>query len=174
MPAVKALVKRTSGITLDEVECILGEIIPAALNCTTNGPDPDAGRLSPGSIQFDGSYVPNSSHNNEVAVWIFSNYYPERKGQLRATDERWLRKCFHAAYGREVSISFFVMMLEHTFWTSDVADPEFDGDMSMPAAIERAREALAANRATPRMPVREMKVKTWGLPQDVPSFWPEP
>lgn len=107
---------------------VCGEIVPAAFNS-------EQGPLTPGSIEFVPQRVSSAGLTVDVLLDIEAFDYPDRAN----IDERCaaIKSALRELFGR---YTFAVWgKLVKSGWASDSGDPEFDGDMSMPAAIERAR-----------------------------------
>jgi hypothetical protein len=107
-------------------------IVPAALNS-------DEGRLTPGSIEFDPRRVESEGILTvDVLIDIEAYHYRDRENlEERAENiKRALKVIFP-------DLTFAVWLkLVKAGWASDSVDPEFDGDMSMEAAIERVFETV--------------------------------
>ena len=119
-------------ITADELFVACREIVPAGFNSKM-------GPLTPGSIEFCADPVSNPSHITVVAfLYIEAFDYKDRRDlDYRAAMIRTaLRECFG-------SRTFAIWAkLVTAGWSSDSTDPDFDGDMSMDAAIARAKQAI--------------------------------
>ncbi len=107
------------------------EIVPAGFNSPM-------GQLTPGSIVF----ISNPTDPEGLTVDFFVEIEAFRYQDRENLDER--AEAIKAAL-REVfpDVTFAVWAkLVTAGWASDSIDPEFDGDMSMEAAIKRAQHAL--------------------------------
>lgn len=125
------LVRVTTTLDLPKLAAACSEIVPAAFNSPQ-------GRLSPGSIEFLGLITDKDCDvmSVDTFVEIEAFDYPDRATNL---DERCsavrqaLKELFpnhtFAVWGKLVKAG----------WSSDSSDPEFTGDMSMEAALERAK-----------------------------------
>lgn len=121
-------------ITENELFAACREIVPAGMH-SPKGP------LTPGSIEFCADPVSNPRHitvDAFLAIEAF-NYKDRRDLDYRAAMMRMaLSECFG---GRTFAVW---PKLVTAGWSSDSTDPDFDGDMSMDAAIERAKQAIKA------------------------------
>ncbi len=110
------------------------EIVPAGFNSPM-------GPLTPGSIKFCADPVTNPRHIVDDAFLDIEAFDFEDRRDL---DDRAkaikgaLKECFPGC-------TFAIWpKLVTAGWSSDSTDPDFDGDMSMNAAIERAKLAIKA------------------------------
>lgn len=121
-------------ITADELFVVCREIVPAGMHSPM-------GPLTPGSIEFCADPVSNPSHITVDAFLDIEafDYEDRRNLDERANNIRLgLRHLFG---GRNFAVW---PKLVTAGWSSDSTDPDFDGDMSMEAAIERAKQAIKA------------------------------
>ncbi len=134
MPLVKALLRPSADITEYDLFLACRHVMPAGYNSPK-------GRLTPGSIEFDARRVGNDNYLT-VDVLLEAEAFPyEDRENL---DDR----------AEMIKAALKKLFPEHTFavwpklvvagYASDSVDLEFDGDMSMPAALERARAAIGA------------------------------
>ena len=132
MPLTRALLDPNAKIREYDLYWALYEIIPAGFHC-------DEGRLTPGSIEFIPHRVSGSQWLTvDVVLDIEAFPYKEREN----LDER-AKNIKTALKGLFPGVTFAVWpKLVNAGWASDSSDPDFDGDMSMPAAIERAKRRL--------------------------------
>jgi hypothetical protein len=140
MPLVRAYIRSShrrellvlAGADLRALRAVCDEIVPAAFNS-------EQGPLMPGSIEFVLQHVSLASLTIDVLLDIEAFDYPDRAN----IDERCaaIKSALREVFGR---YTFAVWgKLVKAGWASDSSDPEFNDDMSMPAAIERARIAIA-------------------------------
>ena len=112
------------------------EIVPAGLN-SKQGP------LTPGSIEFIPMTV-NDGLNINVVIDIEAYFYEDRLADLSeryaSIEERAeaMKNAFNAIFP-DVTFAVFPKLVT-AGWSSDTEDPEFDGDMSLDAAIERYKQ----------------------------------
>lgn len=112
------------------------EIIPAGLN-SKQGP------LTPGSIEFIPTTV-ESGLNINVVIDIEAYFYEDRLADLSeryaTIEERAeaMKNAFNAIFP-DVTFAVFPKLVT-AGWSSDTTDSDFDGDMSMDAAIERYKK----------------------------------
>lgn len=132
MPLTRAYYRQNAGLIPDHLFEACREIVPAGLWS-------EMGQLTPGSIEF----IAYRSSSNHLTVDVFveieafayedRNNLDERAENIRAA----LKKLFP-------QLTFAVWpKLVNAGWAADSTDPEFDGDMSMEAAIARATVKLA-------------------------------
>lgn len=131
MPLVQA---RFNPATIKPSELFFAcrEIVPAGMNSPM-------GPLTPGSIKFcadptiDPRYIGVDAFI-DIEAYDYKDRRPldDRASLIREA----LRECFP---GHDFAVW---PKLVTAGWSSDDSDPEFDGDMSMPAAIERAKQAI--------------------------------
>lgn len=123
---------------VDNLRIACDEVVPAGLHS-------DQGQLTPGSIEFFAS--PKSDHDSmsaDVFVDIEAYYYDDREDtEYRSIMiKEALKQLFPG-------VSFAVWAkLVVAGWASDTPDPEFDGSMSMDAAVQRASFLLTEVRTT--------------------------
>jgi hypothetical protein len=121
------------------------EIIPAAMTC-------DEVMLTPGSIEFYNQQAVYGcgeyGQDVDVVIDIEASSTPSRSANR---DER-ATSIMDALHELAPQTTFAVhLKLVDACWLSDANDPDFDGDMSMEAAIERVRE-ITANVSGSRLP----------------------
>ena len=104
------------------------EIVPAGMNSKM-------GRLTPGSIEYFPHITSRMGMTVDVLIEIEAMYYKDRRNlNKRAKNiKAALKKLFP-----ELTFAVWPKLVQ-AGWASDSTDPEFDGDISMAAAIERAR-----------------------------------
>ena len=123
---------------VDNLNYACREIVPAEL-CT------EKGRLTPGSIEFFAEPQGRADEmTTDVFVDIEACWYDDREpAEAHSTN-------IHAALKQLFpGITFAVWVkLVNAGWASDSDDPEFNGDMSMEAAIKRAHWTLTELRTT--------------------------
>ncbi len=105
------------------------EIIPAGLNS-------ELGPLTPGSIEFIPMVVAKGLNIN-VVIDIEAYHYEDRAANIEERAEA-MKKAFNVLFP-DVTFAVFPKLVK-AGWSSDIEDPEFDGDMSIEAAIERHKE----------------------------------
>lgn len=132
MPLVRVIKQPHAGLYEDDLFEACREVVPAGLNSPM-------GPLTPGSIEFDAS---TSGRHKYLTVDVFLEIEAFSFEDRKNLDERAelikvaLKELFPG-------VTFAVWpKLVKAGWASDSTDPEFDGDMSMPAAIERARDKI--------------------------------
>lgn len=111
------------------------QIVPAAFNCSGDG------RLTPGSIRF---FCSTFTAQDEVPVDVFVDIeaydFPERADNLDARTNN----VMFALKELFPDLSFDIWpKLVKAGWATDVPDPDFEGDLSMEAAMDRARAVLS-------------------------------
>lgn len=122
------------GASDEELFIALREVVPAAFNS-------EEGPLTPGSIEFVPGRVEQSRFLTVACfIEVEALYYKDREN----LDER--AEAVRAAMKELFPWATFAVWpkLVTAGWASDSTDPEFDGDMSMEAAIDRAGDALLA------------------------------
>ena len=123
----------TTSIQLLQYAC--EEIIPAGLNSKM-------GPLTPGSIE----YIPTTVANGlsiDVVIDIEAYFYKDRAKNIEKR-AKLMKRAFNAIFP---NYSFAVFpKLVTAGWSSDTEDPEFDGNMSIEAAV--ARYKVRATRLT--------------------------
>jgi hypothetical protein len=136
MPMVRAYVmtyfdqhfrsSKTDKTSLQLLEHACKEIVPAGLNSKL-------GPLTPGSIEFISMTVESGLGIN-VVIDIEAYDYEDRAVDIEKRAAA-MKKAFKAIFP---AFTFAVFpKLVKAGWSSDTDDPEFDGDMSIEAAIER-------------------------------------
>lgn len=105
------------------------EIVPAGLNSKL-------GPLTPGSIEFIPMIV-ESGLNINVVIAIEAYDYKDRAEDIEDRTEA-MKNAFNAIFP-DGTFAVFLKLVK-AGWSSDTNDPEFDGDMSIEAAIERYRK----------------------------------
>lgn len=134
MPLVRASAKTIPGLHLNSLGVALQEIVPAAFNSLE-------GRLTPGSIEFFGNFVPSNGvrMSTDVFIDIEAMRFDDRQANLDERTEL-VKSAMNNLFPR---LTFAVWpKLVIAGWASDIPDPEFFGNMSMDAAMQRASEAL--------------------------------
>jgi hypothetical protein len=123
---------------IDDLGEVLEELVPGALNT-------EKGRLTPGSIElFAFRRGVHDRASNDVLVDIEACYYDDR-----APAEKRAETIQRALSGLFPNNTFAVWLkLVNAGWASDVHDPDFDGDLSFKAALERAMSRLKEVRTT--------------------------
>jgi len=110
----------------------LREIVPSAFNS-------DQGPLTPGSIQFIEIDTPSYGLNVDAFVEVEAYFYEDRDNNLDVRCQL-IKEALNQLFP---DYTFAIWpKLVRAGYASDVSDPEFDGDMSMEAAIQRAAAAL--------------------------------
>lgn len=146
MPLVRAYIavdkkgdELTVGLEEDEVAEKLfvacSEVVPAGMN-SPEGP------LTPGSIEYFPHFSSSRGMGTSVFVEIEAFPYKDRENldDRAETIKEALNEIFPG-------LTFAVWpKLVRAGWSSDHSDPDFDGDMSMEAAIQRALSALTPTR----------------------------
>lgn len=140
MPLVRVTTKPDHSGLLLAFGQVLSELVPAALNS-------DMGRLTPGSIVYIGSSETNYGTDSFLTVDAFieieSYDYQDRKANI---DER----CEHIRKAMEQLFPGYTFAvwgkLVTAGWSREASDPDFEGDMSMGAAIVRAETHLGMFR----------------------------
>jgi len=102
------------------------EIIPAGLN-SAQGP------LTPGSIEFIPATV-EEGLSVDVVISVEAYYFDDRAADIEERAEV-MKIAFNTIFP-DVTFAVFPKLLK-AGWSSDVADAEFDGDMSMKKAVKR-------------------------------------
>jgi hypothetical protein len=117
---------------LDSLSRVCWEIIPAAMTSAM-------GPLTPGSIQFIGDATSAMAMTTDVVLEVEAYDFSDRHNlDDRAEDIRMaLRYLFP-----DLTFAIWVKLVRAGY-ASYALDPDFDGDMSMPAAIARAKRRLA-------------------------------
>ena len=133
MPLVRPIIRPNAPIRATELFEACFEIVPAGFNSPM-------GPLTPGSIEFDSKRTERAKYLTvDVFLEIEAFPYEDRDPQRIAND-------IHDALSElfpGVSFAVWSKPVEAGY-ASDSDDPLFDGDMSMPAAIERAREKVGS------------------------------
>ena len=132
MPMVKAFLRPSADIAEYDLFLACRHVMPAGYNSPM-------GRLTPGSIEFDARRV---FHDDYLPVDVFleTEAFPyedrenldERAETMKAALKELFPKHTFAVWPKLVNAG----------WASDSVDPSFGGDLSMPAAIERARVTI--------------------------------
>ena len=133
MPLTRAIIRPSARIWEHKLFLACREVVPSGFN------SPE-GKLTPGSLEFDAKRSNRDSYLTvDVFIEVEAFPYEDREN----LDER--AALIQIALGDIFpGITFAVWpKLVKAGWASDSIDPEFDGDMSMVAAIERARAAIA-------------------------------
>ena len=140
MPLVTAYIppNHYAASVVDQVFFACSEVVPAALNA------PPLGRLTPGSIEFIPVAVPKERYTGgSIVIDIEAYHYDDRAENLEERSQQ-IRLALKELCG--VGPNFKVWCkLVYAGWSSESGDPDFDGDMSMPAAIQRAAQLITAN-----------------------------
>jgi len=129
------------GDPLTTLEIVCRQLIPAVYST-------DKHPVTPGSIVWTPPVT--NSNSLEVNVFIESEgyYYPER-AEIIEDRAKELRAAFAELFH---GYTFAVWpKLVHAGWDADYSDPDFKGDLSMAAAIERARKAMEVARRPPAL-----------------------
>lgn len=105
------------------------EIVPAGLN-SKQGP------LTPGSIEFIPKIVEHGL-TSEVVIDIEAYDYGDRAENIE--DRAALMKLGFNTIFPDVTFAVFPKLVK-AGWSSDTEDPEFDGEMSLEAAIARYKQ----------------------------------
>lgn len=117
------------------------EVVPAGIN-SREGP------LTPGGIVFIPQIVPWYGMDVDVLLEIDAYAYKDRV-KNRDTRARQIKDALYLLFGpphemTRNALRFAVMVKLTTFgWASDTQNPQFNGDMSMRAAIERAGKSMS-------------------------------
>lgn len=132
MPLVRARYTPRFNHQVADLREVCREIVPAAFNS-------EKGRLTPGSIEFLADPIRSQSQLTvDVLLELEAFHYDDREDMddrcdyVRRAVEELFPNFSCAVWGKLVTAG----------WSSPSSDPEFDGDMSMPAALERARAAI--------------------------------
>ena len=116
-----------------------GELVPAVLNCRD-------GRLTPGSIEFyPCPKGPNDVMHTDVLIDVEAYHYDSRARDLDFRTEQ-LRTALRGLFP-DTTFAVWIKLVT-AGWSSDVPDPDFDGDMSMSAAMGRVDFLLTEIRTT--------------------------
>ena len=138
MPLVKSNVLGLiqPGDPLTTLEIVCRQLIPATYST-------DEHPVTPGSIIWTPPVT--SSNSLEVNVFVESaGYYYYERADIIEDRAKELKAAFSELFP---GYTFAVWpTLVHAGWAADYADPDFRGDLSMPAAVERARQAMEAAR----------------------------
>lgn len=136
MPLVRVHVDGNEGDELvEKLFTACKEIVPAGMN-SPQGP------LTPGSIVFAPVFSDREALGTDVFVEIESFPYEDRENLDDRADT--IKEAFNEIFP---SLTFAVWpKLVRAGWSSDHSDPDFDGDMSMEAAVQRTLSALAVTR----------------------------
>ncbi len=132
MPLVKALLRPGADIAEHDLFLACRHVVPAGYNSPK-------GRLTPGSIEFDARRV---GHGNYLTVDVLleAEAFPYKDRDNLDKRTKMIKAALKELFP---GVTFAVWpKLVRAGWASDSSDPEFDGDLSMPAAIERARAAM--------------------------------
>lgn len=133
MPFVETFYK-DGVIDSEQFKIALRELVPAAFNSAL-------GPLTPGSIESrNKKQTPEDDFNVDTFVKVEANDFSDRdKDECSDALRAGLEEVFPG-------VSFGVCTeLVKMGWSSETPDPEFDGDMSIEAAIARTREMLVAS-----------------------------
>jgi len=138
MPLVQT-VSWTSALAEQELFLALRQVVPAAYTYTD---DPDSW-VTPGSIEFVPSTAQHSSYQS-CPVLVFTEGYwrDSRDAEQIAGEIEWGLKTI---FDHDIFAAW--AKLENAGWKSPHEDAKFDGDLTMPAAIERALADIASLRA---------------------------
>jgi hypothetical protein len=135
MPLVRVS-RRSSGSAMsadsDSLFLACRQIVPAAMNSKE-------GRLTPGSIEFMVDWADTYLYLTvDIFIEIEAFHYDDREN----LDER--AESIRAALSDLFpGVTFGVWpKLVKAGYAADSKDPEFDGDLGMPAALERAKRAI--------------------------------
>ncbi len=138
MPLVQAFVASRVNMTcrngaVRDIGLACLEVVPSAFNS-------EEGALTPGSIEFIPFAVPSVGHMTADVVLVIEAYdFADRKANL---DER-CEQIKQALEELFPDYSFAVWgKLVCAGWATNSTDADFDGDMSMEAAIQRASRAI--------------------------------
>lgn len=116
---------------IGELLAVCREIVPAGMNSKM-------GPLAPGSIQF----LPHVTARRGITVDVFleieSYSLKDRKNVSKRTKK--IKTALNKLFP-ELTFGIWVKLVKAGY-ASDSVDPEFEGDMSMSAAIGRARVAI--------------------------------
>jgi hypothetical protein len=123
-------------ISAEDLKIAYRELVPAALHSPM-------GPLTPGSIK---ARIKKQTEEDDINVGVFTKVeaydLPDRAENLQERAEM-LEAALDELFP---GVGFGVWAcLVKAGWASETADPEFDGDMSMDAAIARTRVLLAAS-----------------------------
>ena len=105
------------------------EIIPAGLNSKK-------GALTPGSIEFIPTTVDDGLNIN-VVIDIEAYFYKGRAKNIEKRAKR-MKEAFNTIFP-DYTFAVFPKLVT-AGWSSDTDDPEFDGDMSIAAAVTRYKQ----------------------------------
>ena len=136
MPVVHADIRRHFSGSVNDIRLISEEVVPAGMN----SPEDEDGKLCPGDIEFLTSRQDDEGLKTDILITITAFSYP---GRIANKDER--NDAIRAAYHELMpgtTFAVFIIPVENGSWSSDVPDDEVDVDMSMEAAIARARERM--------------------------------
>ncbi len=123
-------------ISVVDLKIAYRELVPAAFH-SPQGP------LTPGSIE---ARIKKQTEEDDINVGVFTKVeaydLPDRAENLQERAEM-LEAALDELFP---GVGFGVWAcLVKAGWASDTDDPDFDGDMSMTAAVARVREMLAAS-----------------------------
>lgn len=133
MPLVKALLRPSADIIEYDLFLACRHVVPAGYNSPK-------GRLTPGSIEFDARRGGTDDYLTvDALIEIEAFHYDDREPAddrcetIKAALKELFPDITFAVWGKLVTAG----------WASDSSDLEFDGDLSMAAAVERVRATLA-------------------------------
>ena len=135
MPLVRIYMRPGCEISDDHLELASEEIVPACYH-TKRHP------LTPGSIQFVKPVRDCSGLKDDVFVETVGFFYHDRAEIIDEERAPLMGRAFEELFPG-VTFAVWPTLVTAGYW-ADSVDPSFDGDMSMPAAIERARAAIGA------------------------------
>lgn len=111
----------------------LWEIVPSALNS-------EQGPLTPGSIAYAAAWIENTKGLTvDAFIRVEAFYYDDRAANLDVRAELIGQAMEELFSGKTFAVW---PVLVTAGWYRKQPDPNFDGDMSMPAALNRARHNL--------------------------------
>lgn len=137
MPMVAAYIKDSANVDEDELFLACRQLAPAAYT-TPRHP------VTPGSINFFPHRVRNEYQGADVVVSCEGFFFHDR---AEIIDEVKTPLLFGALKSLFPDLTFSNWpKLVQAGWASDVEDAEFEGDLEMAAAVERAQSDIAKFR----------------------------
>lgn len=129
MPLVRVFAN--TDVDLFDFNAACSEIIPAGMNSPM-------GPLTPGSVQIEGRHKVPSKDDFMVDVFVEIEAYDYEDRDANLDDRcNAIKEAFNTLFP---DLTFAVWgKLVRAGWASDVSDPDFDGEMSMEAAVKRTQ-----------------------------------
>lgn len=137
MPMVVAYIKKVSQIDEDELFLACRQIVPAVYSTPLHP-------VTPGSINFAPNRVENEYQSTDVIVVGEGFFFHDRAEIIETVKAPMLRRALKEVFP-DLTFSAWPT-LAHAGWASDVEDAEFDGDLGVEAAIQRAIESIDVYR----------------------------